>query len=152
MQPTKYPSQVEESPTGSDSVGLVAHSFNVMDGCRAPSARPQRSEDVREGAKHPRLDRRTLNVQRKRIPVSAREHGGHLLKNWMVPASWNGVKEGERNFVLKIQSFAKGGYEGTIRLLDLEKIGRAIEGGGTRGKREAPEKSLSSIRRRRRQG
>ena len=57
----------------------------------------------------------------------------------MVPASWNGVKEGERNFVLKIQSFAKGGYEGTIRLLDLEKIGRAIEGGGTRGKREAPE-------------
>ena len=66
-------------------------------------------------------------------------HGGRLLKNWMFPESWKGVKEGEPNFVLKIQAFSKGGYEGTIRQLDLEKIGRAIEGGGIRGKREAPD-------------
>jgi len=67
-------------------------------------------------------------------------HGGFLLKNWFFPADWNGVSDqNPEKFVLKIQPFEKGGYEATIRLLNLEKIGRAIERDSPGGKREVPE-------------
>ena len=46
-------------------------------------------------------------------------------------------ERGERDLVLKVQPFAKGGYEATLRSLDLEKIGRAIDADRPRGKREA---------------
>jgi hypothetical protein len=66
-------------------------------------------------------------------------HGGALLKNWFFPESWNGIsEENPERFVLKIQPFAKGGYEASVRLLDLEKIGNAIVRGGRCGKREIP--------------
>lgn len=63
--------------------------------------------------------------------------GGELLKNWFFPRGWRGTKEGKENLVLKVQPFAKGGYEATLRSLDLEKIGRAIDADRPRGKREA---------------
>lgn len=66
------------------------------------------------------------------------EHGGKLLENWWVPEGWKGPG-GKLSQVLKVQPFARGGYEATIRCLDLEKIGGAIVGGGKRGKREKPE-------------
>jgi len=65
--------------------------------------------------------------------------GGALLKNWFFPQSWQGVKDDRQNIILKIQPFAKGGYEATIRYLDLGKIGRAMDFEGIRGKRETPD-------------
>ena len=64
--------------------------------------------------------------------------GGVLVKNWFFPEDWKGTKEGQ-DFVLKVQPFAKGGYEATVRAVDLEKIGNAMLGGGVRGKREVPD-------------
>jgi len=40
---------------------------------------------------------------------------------------------------LKIQPFASGGYEATVRSLNLEKIANAMEGGRRAGVREAPD-------------
>ena len=64
--------------------------------------------------------------------------GGVLVKNWFFPDDWSGANWGQ-NFVLKVQPFAKGGYEATVRAVDLEKIGNAMLGGGVRGKREVPD-------------
>ena len=61
---------------------------------------------------------------------------GYLLKNWVVPIDWEPPINGERSPVLKIQPFKQGGYEATVRFLDLAKISRAIEFGGRKGTRE----------------
>ena len=66
-------------------------------------------------------------------------HGGALLNQWFVPETWTGPDGIKNNFVLKVQPFAKGGYEATVRSLDLEKIGSAITSDKKRGKREAPD-------------
>lgn len=60
------------------------------------------------------------------------------MKNWYVPEGFVAPKEGG-DFVLKVQSFAKGGYEATVRLLDLEKIGRAMDPDRKKGVRKEPE-------------
>ena len=62
-----------------------------------------------------------------------------LMKNWSFPVEWEGPPVDGCAHVLKIQSFQSGGYEATLRNLNLERIGRAIEFGGRRGKREEPE-------------
>jgi len=62
-----------------------------------------------------------------------------LTKNWMFPTEWQGPQGDGTAAVLKIQSFKTGGYEATLRMLNLKRIGQAIEFGGRRGKREAPE-------------
>ena len=64
--------------------------------------------------------------------------GGRLIKNWSIKDSFKPPASGEKTPVLKIQRFEQGGYEATVRMLDLEKIGDAIDRGGKRGKREAP--------------
>lgn len=66
------------------------------------------------------------------------ERSGRLLAGWAFPDGWSG-SDGELTPVLKVQPFASGGYEATIRLLDLEKIGSAMDGNRRFGKREAPE-------------
>lgn len=72
-------------------------------------------------------------------------HAGRLIENWYFPEDWKGTN-GENNYVLKVQPFAQGGYEATVRAVDIEKIGRAIESDRPRGKREAPEEqSYESI-------
>jgi len=65
---------------------------------------------------------------------------GRLLANWSIPADFVPPSDGSLNFVLKVQRFAAGGSECTIRGLDLEKIARAMDTSGKiRGKREVPE-------------
>lgn len=74
------------------------------------------------------------------------EHSGKLLENWNFPSDWSGPPENEDSFVLKVQPFAPGGYEATIRRVNLPRIGAAMEGLRPRGKREAPEElSVESI-------
>lgn len=51
------------------------------------------------------------------------------------------------HFVAKVQSFKVGGYELSVRSLELEKIGRAIEGVRRIGKREKPDSiDLENVR------
>lgn len=72
------------------------------------------------------------------------QQGGFLVKDWFFPDDWEPKSSGDwpgpevKHPVLKLQPFAGGGYEATVRMLNLERIGAAIEFGGCRGKREAP--------------
>ena len=138
MQPTKYP--LEATPK-------LLCAYVVGDG----TSMDQRAdcgacgEDARSAS--PRVGREAaldlieehLTYEVAPSPYRQGSHGGALLKNWFFPESWQGVKEDSQNVILKIQPFAKGGYEATVRLLDLGKIGRAMDFDGVRGKREAPE-------------
>lgn len=63
---------------------------------------------------------------------------GRLVENWYFPDEWEGPKE-PRTPVLKIQTFKPGGYEATLRYLDIEKIGRAMDSRPVMGKREQPD-------------
>ncbi|CAG4885094.1 conserved protein of unknown function [Georgfuchsia toluolica] len=67
------------------------------------------------------------------------EVAGKLLEGWQISSHWAPPPDGELSAVLKIQSFQPGGYEATVRFMDLARISRAIEFGGKRGKREVPE-------------
>lgn len=62
--------------------------------------------------------------------------GGVAVKNWFVDRSFSCKPN---PLVLKIQSFDSGGAECTVRRIDLEKIGAAMERDVRRGKREAPD-------------
>lgn len=74
------------------------------------------------------------------------EHSGNLLEGWNFPSEWVGPPPDENSFVLKIQPFAQGGYEATVRSVNLPRIGQAMEGLRPVGKREAPEElSVESI-------
>lgn len=74
------------------------------------------------------------------------EHSGRLLQNWNFPSDWSGPTQGEDSFVLKVQPFALGGYEATIRQVNLPRIGQAMDSFRPQGKREAPEElSVESI-------
>jgi hypothetical protein len=63
---------------------------------------------------------------------------GELVKNWFFPVGFKPSVDGSA-FVMKVQPFKGGGYEASMRLLNLEKIGRAIEFGGQHGPREKPD-------------
>lgn len=136
MQPTKYP----ESSLGA-SPFVVGEAFSRLDHReRAPAERPQRSEDAPQGRAAP-LDwieeHLTYNVEESGYRRA--EQGGRLLENWFVPADHQRPESGDLTYVLKVQPFAPGGYEATVRLLDLEKIGRAMEPSRRLGKREVPD-------------
>lgn len=74
------------------------------------------------------------------------EHSGRLLHGWNFPADWVGPPSDGDSFVLKVQPFAQGGYEATVRAVNLPRIGQAMEGLRPVGKREAPEElSVESI-------
>ena len=74
------------------------------------------------------------------------EHSGNLLENWNFPVEWVGPPEDGESFVLKIQPFAQGGYEATIRQVNLPRLGSVMDIVRPRGKREAPEElSVESI-------
>ena len=74
------------------------------------------------------------------------EHSGRLLQGWNFPSDWSGPPPDGDSFVLKIQPFAQGGYEATVRAVNLPRIGQAMEGLRPVGKREAPEElSVESI-------
>lgn len=72
---------------------------------------------------------------------------GYLLENWMVESGYTAPPDGEKTPVLKVQKFEAGGYEATVRMLDLAKIGRAMNRAHRRGKREDPgERDPDSVR------
>lgn len=66
---------------------------------------------------------------------------GFLVENWHFPEEGRQPWQGEmvEAAVLKVQSFKAGGFEASVRVLNLEKISRAIEFPRRKGKREAPE-------------
>lgn len=66
-------------------------------------------------------------------------HGGVLLKNWFFPDDWTGPDGKKDNFILKVQPFQKGGYEATVRQVDLVNIGEAMLRDRKLGKREIPD-------------
>ena len=61
---------------------------------------------------------------------------GFLVDNWMVERGYTAPPEGEKTPVLKVQSFNAGGYEATVRMLDVAKISRAMDRRSPKGKRE----------------
>ncbi len=65
-------------------------------------------------------------------------HAGKLLNNWNVHEDFKLDSSGH-GVVLKVQSFDAGGAEFTCKLMNLEKIGNAIEFGGKTGKRDTPD-------------
>lgn len=72
---------------------------------------------------------------------------GVLVKNWSFPTDWDGPGEDGQAQLLKIQEFEHGGYEATIRRVDLARIGRVMEFGGCRGKREEREQQHKHVMR-----
>lgn len=141
MAPTKYPSEcpLARSVPSLMVSGAFSSAVAAWGDC-APSGELRASVAPTGGREAPLdLIEEHLTYRDELAPYREGEHGGRLLKNWSVPQDWQGVKPGCQNFVLKIQPFAKGGYEGTIRLIDLEKVGSAMDGGGVRGTREVPD-------------
>ena len=73
---------------------------------------------------------------------------GRLMEGWFCPSEWTGPGESGFTPVLKIQPFRGGGYEATVRMLDLAKIGRAVAFGGRRkGARGVPDQLSEENRR-----
>lgn len=110
-----------------ESFGAAAHD---------PDHRAQRGV---EGARSAPLDLIEEHLTDKSGGLQFRPglQSGRLVKNWLFPVDWTGPKDGGTP-VLKVQRFESGGYEASVRMLDLKKIGNAMEFGGCRGKREEP--------------
>ena len=125
MQPTKYPVQTHESGLGVDSDALAAYS------CAQELGAPGREAPLDLIEEHLTYDSNESHYRQG-------SHGGYLLKNWFFPEQWNGA-DVSGNYVLKVQSFAKGGYEASVRSIDLQRIGEAMVNGRRLGKRDAPE-------------
>ena len=138
MQPTKYPHQAISCAAGDDYAGGCS---SVPPGAmRVPCGGAVRSAAPRGGREAPLdLIEEHLTFDTPSNQYRQGLHGGALVDKWYFPESWKGCKGGENPFILKIQSFSKGGYEATVRQVDLVRIGEAILGGGKRGKREKPE-------------
>jgi hypothetical protein len=64
--------------------------------------------------------------------------GYGVLKNWFVPEDWGGPAV-DRSYVLTVRPFEKGGYEATVRALDLDNISRLVCGDRRLGVREVPD-------------
>jgi hypothetical protein len=64
-----------------------------------------------------------------------------LLDGWSSPVAGVdlGCNEFGGNYVVKVQPFQVGGYELTCRSLDLEKLGRMMQGDRRYGRRDRPE-------------
>ena len=140
MRPTKYPSERPSSLPEPSGVALGAVSSSISGGgdC-APSGEPCASVAPQRGREAP-LDLIEEHLTDKSTETLYRHgvQGGVLVKNWFFPVDWSGAASSD-TYVMKVQPFAKGGYEASIRSVDLERIGNAMLNGGKRGKREAPE-------------
>ena len=133
MQATKYPSQSEITSSEALPVGMwpiPAPSDGVASAC---------GEEPAEGRSPLDLIEEHLTDYSPLTEYRRGSHGGVLLKNWFFPDQWMGPDGKKDNFVVKIQPFARGGYEATVRQIDLEKIGNAILRDKKLGKREAPD-------------
>lgn len=106
---------------------------------RAPS--PSAAQRAGEGARSAPLDLIEEHLTDKGSLAQFRPGvcAGSLMKNWAFPPEWQGPVDGSVALVAKVQDFAAGGFEVTVRSLDLGRIARAVEFGGRRGSRVAPE-------------
>ena len=132
MQPTKYPSDPSVVASGGFLSGVGGPSCSACGD--APGGRA-----LRDGREAP-LDLIEEHLTYNSIDPEYRQgfQGGFLIKNWFFPDDWRGASSSD-TYVLKVQPFAKGGYEATVRSVDLERIGNAIMNGGQRGKRDVPD-------------
>ena len=145
MQPTKYASQAPQVrpehaymlPDASGYSDIAEADCSTSEGVW--SASDTRASGCR-GCEAP-LDLIEEHITEENSQTQYRRdiHGGGLLKNWYVPEDWTGADEVNLNYVVKIQPFAKGGYEATVRQIDLVKIGNAITNTDRKGTREAPD-------------
>ena len=138
MQPTKYPLETLHEPSGAllgggCSSGIPLGDCASSDTCEATSG----GHWGREAPIDLIEEHLTYNSPTPQYRRGC--HGGVLLKNWFVPEDWEGPDGVKNNFMVKVQPFAKGGYEATVRSLDLVKVGDAIIREKKHGKREAPE-------------
>ena len=133
MQATKYPNQSEIGPSRPLPVVLAGAPSSVTWDDPQGQRLGQGSEATLDLIEEHLTDDSTLTQYRRG------SHGGVLLKNWYFPEQWAGPDGKKDNFIVKVQPFAKGGYEATVRQVDLEKIGDAILRDKKLGKREAPE-------------
>jgi hypothetical protein len=69
----------------------------------------------------------------------------HNSKPYSAWLKYPDVKYEQFPFVAKVQPFAAGGYEATIRQVDLDKVGRAMDGGGASAQREKGEQKESDV-------
>ena len=132
MQPTKYPPESDLTRSSGLPVGHGGRSCAGVAGCGAAAHGAHGREAPLVLIEEHLTDEITENQYRPAL------QGGFLIKNWAVDKKYTPPPSGEKTPVLKIQHFNAGGYEATVRMLDLEKIGDAMERGGKRGKREAP--------------
>lgn len=65
-------------------------------------------------------------------------HRGRQVPGWYFPDDFQ-TSPDLHSYVLKVQSFLHGGYESTVRLINMEKVGAAMDGYGPCGKRSKPE-------------
>lgn len=131
MQPTKYPSSDSFSRSGSLESAVGARC--VPEGPPPCGGAPGRNAPLDLIEEH-LTDKCGESAYRRATQC------GRLLENWFVPVDWNGVSdETSASYVLKVQPFVSGGYEATVRTLNLEKIALAVDPDRRRGKRDAPD-------------
>lgn len=133
MQPTKYsPEPLQATPVA--FLATDEHPYPIT--CQqAPPDRARVSgayaggEADAEGVASLDLIEEHLSTEISQTEYRRGSHGGKLLENWWFPDTWQGVSEADPfRFVMKIQPFAKGGYEATCRRMNLDVVGRAIVG------------------------
>jgi hypothetical protein len=136
VQPTKYPPEGLKAPS---VIVAGVLPFAVSDG--ENPATPTEAERLAgsAGARSALdlIEEHLTDTTGKTLYRRA-ETAGRLLKNWFVPEEWVGPGV-DQSYMLKVQPFAKGGYEATIRMVDLERIHNAMDRAAPVGKREAPE-------------
>lgn len=137
MQPTKYPLQAHSGASGGVFCTSEGSAYAVGSECPKGMSPPAGAPFGAEGPIDLIEEHLTYNFHQTEYRQGAQ--GGRLVKNWYFPEDWRGCAAGDPTFVLKVQPFAKGGYEASVRGVDLEKIGNAMLNGGKRGKREAPD-------------
>ncbi len=132
---------VTEHPSPSILAPLGGLPFRVPDGMEGGDSRPSGMRASAHAGREAPLDLIEEHLTDSIFHAGYRrgEHSGKFLENWNFPSDWSGPPEGEDSFVLKVQPFAPGGYEATIRQVNLPRIGAAMEGLRPRGKREVPE-------------
>lgn len=113
------------------------HSDRLM-GAAAPAPDHRASEVVGERSEPLDLIEEHLTVDNSPKGFRPAQAVGRLMAGWSVPVEWEGPGSADPSVVLKIQPFAAGGYEATVRYMDLGRISRVMEFGGQRGKREEP--------------
>lgn len=128
MVSSEYLQDEVEGPFSRLEDGLMGQG-DVRDTWGAPQARHAGAESSLD------LKEEHLTDSHRFRPVS-RGFPGEFMRGWYCPEGWTGPAE--RNYVAKVQSFAAGGYELTVKSLDLAALARMSDAPRKRGKRDRP--------------